>query len=466
MWVEWDWDNWIKPQIDRAVSLGLNAIRVIGAPECVLVDTYGNLLKISQDTYNNRWKQLANYCLQKSLYLYPALCEKYAYETYQTSQGGSAPWNFQNETVTAIITSCALALASYSNIIGFDVFQEGSGSSDGLVLSDVMALYSSIRSVAPNIPLTTSNSSGGFASAATFWNDSGSLSYQVQVAAGGSDFVDLHIYLDSISQLDLDGFINRIGKPVVIGEFGVSQDIAQLTQTARFMSMSTLHNRQSILGSFVWALADQSATSSGQFGVWDNTGFNQPSFPNSVGETPLSTINGKRTFLAGALPSFNKADVPAIPCVQSNLLTTAQARPSNATTGWAVGSNTYLFTDQRGLGFSSTAAGTTLVSTSPVTSIPVSSSLYYTASVSLLAGTIARTVSLQVDWYTSLSVYISSSTAVSGTDSITAPLPFSIVVHAPSNASYAVLVIKALSTAAANEAHIVLANPRVYLATF
>jgi hypothetical protein len=467
LWAEWDWDNWIKPQVDRARILGMNAVRIIGAPESVLVDPIaGTLLKVSQATYNGRWVQLADYCLRNGMYLYPAPVERWAYETYQTSQGGSAPWNFQNPTVTAVVVSCAQTLSTYSNVIGFDIFQEGAGASDGLVLADVLALFASIRAVAPNIPLTTSNSSGGFGSAPAFWNDTTSLSYQVQTAAGGADFIDLHVYLDTVNPADMDIFLNRISKPILIGEFGDSQDQTQSAQTARFQSISTLHNRTGVRGSFVWALADQSVTSSNQWGVWDNTGFSQPAFPSSTGSTPLSTTSGQRTFITNVLPSYNIADMPTLQYSQPNLLSAAQSRPVNSTTGWAVGANTYSFADGRGFGFSSSAAGNIQVSTSPATSIPVAASTYYRAEVQVLASTTSRTATLQVDWYNSSGVYVTSSPTVSGTTSTAAPLVLSTVAHSAATAAYAVLTIKVLATAAANEPSILLANPRPFLAAF
>ena len=175
--------NWIKPQVDRAVALGLNAIRIIGAPQVVLVRTSSDLPVISSEAYNARWEQLAAYCHTRGLRLYPSLTEKWAYMYKKFGGlGGAGPWDFRDPKVTAVITSSGPHARSTRDVIGFDVFQEGSGShGDGLRVDDVLALYAAIRKMAPGIPITTSESSASFDSPKAFWTNSTSLSYQLWV---------------------------------------------------------------------------------------------------------------------------------------------------------------------------------------------------------------------------------------------------------------------------------------------
>ncbi len=307
LWAEWDWANWIKPQVDRAIALGLNAIRIIGAPQVVLVRTSSDLPAISSSTYNARWEQLASYCLDNGLRLYPSLTEKWAYMYAKFGGlGGVPPWNFQDPTVTSVITSSALALSKYPNVIGFDIFQEGGGShSDGLELADVLALYAAIRQVAPAIPLTTSDSSGSYSTADAFWNNSTSLSHQLWARPDGADFVDVHVYLESVDPPDIDTFIKGTERPVIIGEYGGGQDITSVARAGRYKSAQGLHNRSEVIGSFVWALADQGTTDDKKYGVFDNTGFSQPAYPSPVGETPLSVTSGQRADLVEALRGFD-----------------------------------------------------------------------------------------------------------------------------------------------------------------
>lgn len=315
LWAEWDWDNWIKPQIDRAIQLGLNAVRINCAPQVALVRYSTAIAKLSQATYIARCEQIASYCLGRGLYLYPTLTEKYAYMyTMFGGLGGVPPWDFQDELVTDLVAASAAAFAKYPNVIAFDVFQEGLGSDgDGLTVADVIALYAAIRVAAPGIPLTTSDSSGSFGNAAYFWANDSSLPYQLWTyGPGGADFADLHIYLDNVDPVDLDGYIERVQLPIMFGEYGAAQVQTPEYRASLYEGVRSLHNKPGILGSFLWALADQAGTGfvAKQFGVWDNTGFSQPTFPLPAGVTPLSTTAGQRAEMTGVLHGFGVAEIP------------------------------------------------------------------------------------------------------------------------------------------------------------
>lgn len=306
LWAEWDWENWIKPQLDRAVSLGLNAIRIIGAPQVVLADTSPGLPAITSARYVARWEQIAQYCLDHGLALYPGLNEKWAYMYTQFGgRGGMPPWDFQDPEVTAVIVASAEALSRYPNVIGFDIFQEGGGShGDGLLIEDVLALYGAIRAAAPDVPLTTSDSSGSYATSAEFWNNTTSLPYQLWTHDDGADFVDIHVYLEGVVGSEINGLLKRTGRPVLIGEYGASQADNRDTRIARYRSAQTLHNRTDIAGSFLWALADQGDRDDRRFGIYDNSGFSQPDYPTSRGQSPLSVTSGRRPEMIEILDGF------------------------------------------------------------------------------------------------------------------------------------------------------------------
>lgn len=510
LFAEWDWTNWIKPQVDRAVALNLNSIRLIGAPRSIFVDPIpGTLLKITQAQYDARWAQLADYCSKQGLYLYPCLVSKWDFvDVY-----GISP-NFQDTPITNSVKTTAGVLSAYPNVIGFDIFQEGdagtavawaastayslntlvnnggksykvttagtsassggptgtgSAITDGTVVwayqgtcvlpADVLALMAAVRTTA-NVPLTMSRSLGdGFG-----WNDTTSMWYSVFNTAGGADFVDLHLYLDGILPGDPDFQLLRAGKPLLVGEYGSQQSVSGSVQTSRFSAVAAVHNRRGVIGSFVWALADQktSANPEDQWGVWDNTGYAAPAFPGAS-TAPLSVSSGKRTSLTNLLPTFVVADRFETAYRPQNILSAVQARPRNsatlAGTGWLGGSNTYLYSEPRGLGFSATAIGTSFAAISMNTAwrVPVTGATYYQGKIVMLAGATARAVSFNIDWYDSSGVYISSSTASTGTDSTTIPLTLPLLVRSHTNAAYAVLIAKVTDASqAANEAHIVL----------
>lgn len=286
---EWDWDNWIKPQVDRARILGMNTIRLIGNPGIVFTPAGEGYPVITLEQYISRWRQLADYTKSLGMMLYPALCEKWAF------WNGSS-YDFVNSDRINAIQAVAKALAEYPNVIGFDLFQEGSGKDDGLTVSNVLDLYHAIRLVAPNIPLTTSNSSVGFDNPEDFWSDQSSLPYQVWTADGGADFLDIHVYLSDVQAERLSIF-RRMGKPILVGEFGTPQSLAPAQQQSRIISVKNLQSDPGVLGCIVWGLADQGSADADKFGVWDNSGFSQ-------GSSPLSTETGKRTNLTDLLQGF------------------------------------------------------------------------------------------------------------------------------------------------------------------
>lgn len=456
LWAEWDWANWVKPQVDRAASLGLNCVRVIGAPECALIAPVpGTLAAIATAQYVANWTQLAAYCLSRQMWLYPCLVQKWDFEDVH---GGPAPGIYQAANVTAVVTATAQALATYPNVIGFDCFQEGD-TVGNLVVADVLAMFAAVRSVAPLVPVTCSDSSGNYGSAAAFWSSTSGVPYQAATAAGGSDFLDLHVYLDGVGPADADPYLTRVGKPVLFGEYGDSQDQSQSAITARYQAAAALHNRRGVIGSLAWALADQSTTNTNQWGVWDNTGFSQPSWPSSAGSAPLSTTAGQRTYITSVLPTFAVADKPVLPYPSPNLLTAQQARPVNVASGpWVTGANTYLFSDPRGQGFSATAAGTTQVSASGAPVVPTT---WYEASVPLMAAATGRTTSLQIDWYDATNTYITSSTAQASADVTAQRTTVTTIARSPSNAATATLTVKVTTAELINESHFVL--PGSYL---
>lgn len=287
---EWDWDDWIRPQVDRARVLGMNTVRLIGNPGIIFLPAGDNYPAITQEQYIARWRQLAEYTQSLGMMLYPALCEKWAF-------WDGTKFDFTNPERVAAVTAVAKALAAYPNVIGFDVFQEGSGKDDGLTVSNVLDLYSSIRSVAPDVPLTTSNSSDNFGNTDDFWADQSSIPYQAWTANGGSDFIDIHVYLENADVTRLANF-SRLGKPILVGEFGTPQSLTPTQQVGRIVSGKDLHNLPGVLGSIVWGLADQGAADADKVGVWDNSGFAQ-------GASPLSATTGQRTALTDLLREFD-----------------------------------------------------------------------------------------------------------------------------------------------------------------
>jgi len=179
LWSEWDWENWIKPQIDRATALGFNTVRMISLPRVIFdsVDSLAHqsrerstaytlgrvrangsrlyrvksagtsgigagpagtgstivdgtvtweyvrpadLVPLTQEQYDERWQQLVEYSASQRLMVYACLC---TVEDFNAVEAG----NFRNAELTASIVTTAQRVAKYSNVIALEVFQEGDG---------------------------------------------------------------------------------------------------------------------------------------------------------------------------------------------------------------------------------------------------------------------------------------------------------------------------------------------------
>lgn len=108
MWRLWNWNGWIKPQIDDAAAIG-NAIRFFGNTHCI---AQGN---ITQATYLAQWRQVLDYSVAKGLFIYPC-------------GGDLGHWgNFTWAQSVALYTAWAKTLSTYPNVVGVDITNEACG---------------------------------------------------------------------------------------------------------------------------------------------------------------------------------------------------------------------------------------------------------------------------------------------------------------------------------------------------
>jgi hypothetical protein len=420
VWAEWDWDNWVKPQVDRAIALRLNAVRFISgqrsttdatiswtawaanqayavdviatlagkAYQCITAGTSAssggpsgtsssisdgtvvwkylrenNLAPITQAQYDARWLQLIDYCAQYGVAVYPNLCTTEDFDAFSNG-------DYQNATVTASVVTTAALLSTRPNVLAFDLFQEGfsytgriwaashyysvgtyvnnngisyrcetagtsassggptgtgSSISDGSVVwshfgtaflpADALAMFAAVRAVC-RVPLTMSapdfamptfyppagvpHADGDIPLATTLWN-------LVYADPAGPDFIDLHEYRRLKTPAILSEYAAFFAnKPIIFGEFGTNQSETNQEQTDLYQLAESLHSQPGVVGSFVWALADQGSLNNGnKAGVWANNGFVQANAVQSG--APLSTVSGVRTSLATILKRFSVA---------------------------------------------------------------------------------------------------------------------------------------------------------------
>src|SRR5206468_2565197 len=103
-WKEWDWSGWIRPQIDCAIALGANAIRIIGDVAMILDGG------MTQATYNARLRQLLAYCVENRLALYYTGCA--TYDTNGADNGNITAYNANPRAFIGVLADNLRSLTS------------------------------------------------------------------------------------------------------------------------------------------------------------------------------------------------------------------------------------------------------------------------------------------------------------------------------------------------------------------
>jgi hypothetical protein len=249
----WDWDGWMRPQIDCAVALGANAIRIIGDVLCVINGT------LSQASYNARWQQVAAYCAANNLALYYTGCSLTG--TDGSSNGTAALTDAQ---IAGVINNNFAALSAHTGIIlGVDIVQEAN---NGLNAQRVAAIYAAVR---PNVPTVIPCTFSTFAPVSD-------LSW-INSIVGSCDFLDLHIYpfvYDINAQPAPSTFAPLIAayptKDLLFGEGGL--DTASYTEAQEIawtQGLVALGDMAGSRGALLWAAQDQNE----QYGAFDSLWF-------------------------------------------------------------------------------------------------------------------------------------------------------------------------------------------------
>lgn len=143
-WIEWDWQGWIKPQIDYALALGCNVVRLIGDVAMVIN------AQISQSTYNQRLAQIVRYCADQGIgYYYTGAA---TYGTNGTDNGDIGAYNAGPQAWADVVKSniayvCGGAGGDFTTtIIGNDIMQEAQSWGN---VGGVADLYAKIKPFMP-----------------------------------------------------------------------------------------------------------------------------------------------------------------------------------------------------------------------------------------------------------------------------------------------------------------------------
>lgn len=251
MFLNWDWDNWIKPQIDFCAgnNIGLNCCRVISGVMGVHVGLY------SQDYLNGRMRQLIEYCAGLGVHFYVAGTGKSSY--------AQAP-----VTVDQLAESMGSMLhmaQAYPSVIAADLVQEANVVA---IPNDayLIGLISALKSQGVTLPLTCSTYESSLASAATApW---------IYAMAQYFDFIDLHNYTYPITMQAYDALMAAFpDKEVLIGEYGRTISIPEASRVVDLRQSIDLANSGNprIRGGLIWAATDQDTADTNMWGIYPTT---------------------------------------------------------------------------------------------------------------------------------------------------------------------------------------------------
>lgn len=272
-WMEWDWHGWLKPQIDYALALGCNAIRLIGDVAMVING------HITQSTYNQRLAHILRYCADQGIgYYYTGTA---TYGTDGTDNGFVAAYNAGHQAFADVIISnidyvCGGAGGDFTDtIIGIDIVQEWESWNS---VPGVADLYGKIK---PNVPAAL----GCTFSLAVPTDGSGTGSVSAYL-----DFLDAHVYPQVLgiggmltpSWVQSNLIASYPSKDLLFGEGGANygqnpsgtttgHTSYSLTQVSNWYNdLSTLGKMTDaqIAGAMMWAVQDQNDLYGAYDGTW------------------------------------------------------------------------------------------------------------------------------------------------------------------------------------------------------
>jgi hypothetical protein len=260
-WNTWEWSaagafgaagNWIKPQIDLAISIGCNFIRFCGtvigrdANAGYTSGSGGGIIPDAQ--YFPQWAQVLQYCRSNGIYCQPT----FEIDT-SPSTSGRASYSTTNAWRVPEWKRLLQLFQAYLDVVMcVDLLNEGYGwcssTSDtsygnpgGNTYNSVI-IYDALKPTAGVIPLTVSTYFKATPNLSNPWvSNSGG---QRLPTSGVFDYYDTHLYYDPVSPAEYDGLFQS-GLPVLMGEFGQNMSVGTPDRQLRYNSALAMAERSS-----------------------------------------------------------------------------------------------------------------------------------------------------------------------------------------------------------------------------
>lgn len=280
MWSLFEWERLLRPQIDLAISMGANAIKMVGSG----INGEAGTNYPSDVLLKARIEQVCGYARSHGLVVYWNLA---AHPSYIWGAAGTTPLS----TTLPTLQKVAGWLENIPNVVGIDVVNEinngipttWNGPNYAQFLADTSALLAGIRK-ATSLPLTVS-----------IWCQTVADITNTYAAtiASQTDFHDFHPYYTGgtpaatdVTSLRTQGWY--LGR-YLIGECGSNLSQGTTAQTNFTAGIGALGANADSFGSVLFCASDYDNTSSAtKFGVVDSTMQN----PRSQITTPFAAWSG------------------------------------------------------------------------------------------------------------------------------------------------------------------------------
>lgn len=252
LWKTWDWDTWVRPMIDDALSVGANSVRTVGSVDVV---TSG---KLSIGEYLARWRQLLDYTAARGMYAMPCGSDLRHWgpaTTYQAAEAVYREW--------------AVTLSAYPHVVGVDITNEATAPKEGPTAymgpdpwtEVIRKLGELVREVAKK-PITHSR---GMVDR-NQWRNGGIYTDML------SDFLSVHCYFtpgrDDPAALRATEWGD--GKQILLGEIGADMTLGSAERTERYRAIKALvEGNVNNVGVLAWSGYDLHLGPEDQMGLFD-----------------------------------------------------------------------------------------------------------------------------------------------------------------------------------------------------